>query len=117
MGYARAGSSPAFGTICQVHFFNDFGELVSTTNSPFFVWYKFGLKFAHFLLEGKGLSGLKAKSWTTRKKSGKDKKGSKIFNQNADQICTIIDPFAEGQTFRKVEAQSPWLKSRITGIW
>ncbi len=73
MGYARAGSSPAFGTICQVHFFNDFGELVSTTNSPFFVWCKFGLKFAHFLLEGKGLS-LIAKSWTTRKNQGKTKK-------------------------------------------
>jgi hypothetical protein len=117
VGYARAGSSPAFDTIYEVHFFNDFGKLVSTTNSPFFVWCKLGPKFEHFLLEGKGLS-LKAKSWTTRKKLGKDKKGFKVFNQYADkQICTIVDPFAEGQTFRKVEAQSPRLKSRITGIW
>jgi hypothetical protein len=116
VGYARAGSNPAFGTIYEVHFFNDFGELVSTTNSFFFVWCKFGLKFELFLLEGKGLS-LKTKSWTTRKKSRKDKKGSKVFNQYADkQICTIVDLFAEGQTFRKVEAQSPRLKSRITGI-
>ena len=49
MGYARAGSSPAFGTIYKVYFYNVFGELVLATNSPFFVWCKFGVKFSDFL--------------------------------------------------------------------
>jgi hypothetical protein len=61
---------------------------------------------------------VKSQKLDYKKKPGKDKKGSRVFNQLADkQICMIVNPFAEGQTFRKVEAQSPRLKSRITGIW
>ena len=51
MGYARAGSNPAFGTIYQVNLFNYFGELLLTTNSSFFVWGKFGVKFENYLFD------------------------------------------------------------------
>ena len=48
-----------------------------------------------------------------KKISGKTKK-SKVFNQHADNpILKIVDLFAEGQTFRKVGAQSHRLKSLI----
>ena len=61
MGYARAGSSPAFGTILIHNFINKYRELGLTTDSLSFIWATFGALFSPSLSDFSLFSEVKLK--------------------------------------------------------